>query len=150
MRPRSGLNRPATMLTIEVLPEPDGPNSAITPSGVSNLAETVKSPSCLSTSTTSMSAPVQPVTGARGEPFGRNKRDQRDDDRDRHEPRGRGITAGDLQIRVDCSRKSLRLARNIRHECDGGAELAERFGKAQHHAGNDAGERERQRHGKKD
>ena len=30
MQPRSGLTRPAIMLTIEVLPEPDGPNSAVT------------------------------------------------------------------------------------------------------------------------
>ena len=31
MRPRSGVTRPAIMLTIEVLPAPDGPNSAVTP-----------------------------------------------------------------------------------------------------------------------
>ena len=38
MRPRSGAIRPAIMLTIEVLPEPDAPNSAVTLPVVSNLA----------------------------------------------------------------------------------------------------------------
>src|SRR5437868_13756913 len=99
MRPRSGVSKPATMLMIEVLPEPEGPNSAVTPSGVSNCAATLNSPSCFSTSTTSTSAPVQPRAGAPREPFGGDKRDQRDNDRDDGEPRGRRIAAGDLQVR---------------------------------------------------
>src|SRR6476469_286232 len=82
MRPRSGVTRPATMLTIEVLPEPEGPNSAVTPSAVSNFAAMEKSPSCLWTSTLSISAPVQPHAGAAREPFGADQRDQRDRDRD--------------------------------------------------------------------
>ena len=44
MRPRSGVTRPAIMLTIVVLPEPDGPNSAVTPPAVSNRAAMLKSP----------------------------------------------------------------------------------------------------------
>src|SRR5947207_15421796 len=77
MRPRSGVMSPATMLTIEVLPEPDGPNSAVTPSGASNFAATENSPSCFSTSTASISAPVQPGAGAPRQPFGGDERDER-------------------------------------------------------------------------
>src|SRR5947209_9733819 len=149
MRPRSGVKRPAIMLTIDVLPEPEGPNRAVTPSGVSNFTATLKSPSCFSTSTTSMSAPVQPGAGAPREPFGRNKRDQRDDDCYNDEPRSRRIAAGDLQIGIDRRREGLGFARNIRHERNGSAEFAERFGKTQHHAGDDAGDGQRQCHSEK-
>ena len=51
--------------------------------------------------------------------------------------------------RVDRRRNRLRLAGNIRHEGDGGAELAQRAGKAQHHAGDDARQSQRQRDGEK-
>src|SRR3954467_10226620 len=112
-RPRSGVSRPATMLMIEVLPEPEGPNSAITPSGVSKFAATLKSPSCFSRSTTSMSAPMQPGAGAPGQPFGGNKRHQGDHDSDHDKARRRSITTRHLQVGVDCSRQRLRLARNI-------------------------------------
>src|ERR1043166_3145253 len=125
MRPRSGRISPAIMLTIEVLPEPDAPNSAVTPSAASNFAATAKSPSRFSASTTSILLPVQPRAGAAREPFGGNERDQRDHDRDDHEACGRRIGAGDLRIGVDRGRDGLRLARNVRHERDGGAELAE-------------------------
>ena len=81
------------MLTIEVLPEPDGPNSAVTPSGASNFAATAKSPSRFSTSTSSMSAPVQARAGAPREPFGGDQRDQRDDDRDRRTSRAAAASA---------------------------------------------------------
>src|SRR3982074_2611662 len=91
MWPRSGITSPATMLMIEVLPEPDGPNSAVTPSAAWNFAAMVKSANCFSTSTLSMSAPVQPHAGAACEPFGADQRDQRDHDRDQHETPGSGI-----------------------------------------------------------
>src|ERR1043165_7391553 len=147
MRPRSGLTRPATMLTIDVLPEPDGPNSAVTPSGASNFAATLKSPSRFSTSTISMSAPVQPGAGAAREPSGGDQRDERYDDRDDDKPRRGRIAAGHLQVGVDRSRDGLRFARDIGTERDGGAEPAERLGKAQHHPGDDARSAERQCHG---
>src|SRR5689334_11662866 len=147
IRPRSGVIRPAIMLTMDVLPEPDGPNSAVTPSGASNFAATVNSPSRFSTSTVSILDPVHPRADVAGEPFGGDQRNQRNDDGEHGEPRRRRVTRGDLQVSVDRRRDRLRLARNIRHERDRGAELAESLGKAQHHAGNDAGKRERQRDG---
>src|SRR5881398_1742784 len=82
MRPRSGVISPATMLTIEVLPEPDGPNRAVTPPAASNFAASAKSPSRFSTSTASISFPVDACAHAPREPLGEDQRDQRDDDRD--------------------------------------------------------------------
>src|SRR3954447_5915427 len=143
MRPRSGVTSPATMLIIEVLPEPDGPNSAVTPSAASNFAAMLKSPSCFSTSTTSMSATVQSSAGTPRQPLGGDQRDERDNDRNDREPSGRCIAAGDLQIGIDRRRDGLRLTRNIGDKRDGGAEFAERLGEAQHHAGDDAGQGER-------
>src|SRR5438045_3669094 len=117
-RPRSGVIRPAIILTIEVLPEPDGPNSAVTPSGASNLALTRNSPSCLSTSTVSISGPVQSRAGAAGQPLGGDQCDQRDDDRDDGEPGGGRVAARNLQISIDRRRDRLRLTRNVRDERD--------------------------------
>src|SRR4030081_2033682 len=97
-RPRSGVTRPATMLMIEVLPEPDGPNSAVTLPAASNFAATRKSPSCFSTSTLSMSAPVHPHAGTAREPFGADQRDQRDRDRDEYQPPGGGVAVRDLCV----------------------------------------------------
>src|SRR5471032_2003234 len=101
MRPRSGATSPAAILTIVVLPEPEGPNSAVTPSAASNFAAIVNSPSCFSTSTLSISAPVQPHAGAAREPFGANERDQRDHDCDQHQPPGRGVPVRDLRVGID-------------------------------------------------
>src|SRR5882724_5188106 len=106
-RPRSGVTRPATMLMIEVLPEPDGPNSAVTPSAASNFAAMVKSANRFSTSTPSMSASVQPHAGAAREPFGADQGDQRDHDRDQHETPGRRIAARSLRIGIDRGRDGL-------------------------------------------
>src|ERR1051325_1759578 len=148
IRPRSGVTSPATMLTIEVLPDPEGPNSAVTPPAASNFAAIEKSPSRFSTSTASILLPVEARAGAPREPFGEDQRDQRDDDRDDDQPSGRRVRVGDLRVGIDRGRDGLRFARNVRHEGDRGAELAQRLGKAQHHAGDDAGKRERQRHGR--
>ena len=81
------------MLTIEVLPEPEGPNSAVTPSGASNFAAIAKSPSRFSTSTASMLFAVQARAGAPCEPFGCDQRDERNDDRDHDEPRAAAASA---------------------------------------------------------
>src|SRR4029077_9726668 len=104
-------------------PEPEAPNSAVTPSGASNLAAIAKSPSCFSTSTASMSAPVQSRAGAARQPFGSDQRDQRDDDRDEPQPPGGGVAAGDLGIGVDRGRYGLRLARDVGDERDRRAEF---------------------------
>ena len=58
----------------------------------------------------------------------------------------RGVAARHLRQRVDRRRDGLRLARDVGDESDGGAEFAERAGKGQHRAGDDAGQRQRQRH----
>ena len=57
MRPRSGDSSPAIMLTIEVLPEPEAPNSAVTPPWVSKAAAIEKSPRRFSTSSVSIYSP---------------------------------------------------------------------------------------------
>src|SRR3954469_25319256 len=135
MRPRLSRISPATMLTIEVLPEPDGPNRAVTPPAASNFAATAKSPSRFSTSTASISFPVDARAHAPREPLGEDQRDQRDDDRDDDQPPRCGVGVGDLHIGVDRGRDGLRLAGNVRHKGDRGAELAQRLGEAQHHPG---------------
>src|SRR5215831_2570621 len=144
MRPRSGVSSPAIMLTIDVLPEPEAPNSAVTPSAASNAAAIEKSPRRFSTSTASMLFPVKARSRAPREPFRDDQRQQRDRDRDQHQPAGGGIAAGNIGIGVDRRGDGLRLARNIGDEGDGGAELAQRLGEAQHHAGDHAGQGERQ------
>src|SRR5215471_16212489 len=94
MRPRSGVSNPAIMLTIDVLPEPEAPNSAVTPSAASNAAAIEKSPRRFSTSTASMLLPVETRAGAAREPFRDDQRQQRDGDRDQHQPAGSGVAAG--------------------------------------------------------
>ena len=92
MRPRSGATSPAIMLTMVVLPAPDGPNKAVTPVDVSNFAVTEKSPKFLFASKTSMSVAPIAHAGAAREPFGDNQRGKRDhdgDDRQAGRPRRR-------------------------------------------------------------
>ena len=55
--------------------------------------------------------------------------------------------SGRLDQRIDRRRNGLGLAGNVRHEGDGRAEFADRLGKAEHHAGEHAGQRQRQRDG---
>src|SRR5262245_57830194 len=130
MRPRSGLIRPAIMLTIVVLPPPEGPNSAVAPPTVSNLATIGKLPNRFSTSTRSMSFSVEARAGAARQPFGRDQRDQRQGDRDDDQPQCRAVPGGYLRVGVDRRGNRLRLAGNVGDERDGGAELAERLGEA--------------------
>src|SRR5262249_31662620 len=138
MCPRSGRTRPAIMLAIVVLPAPDEPNSAVTPPAASNLASSVKSPSRFPTSSANILLSVDARVGKPREQFGCDKRQQREDDSDDHQPQCGGIARWRLRIGIDRGRDRLRLAGDIRHEGDGRAELAERFGEAQHHAGDDA------------
>ncbi len=60
---------------------------------------------------------------------------------------GGGIAVGRLDQRIDRRRNGLGLAGNVGDEGDGGAELADRLGKAEHHAGQYARQRQRQGHG---
>ena len=88
-------------------------------------------------------APAEPLSTATSQ---RGERDDHGDDDQRH--RG-AVAARHLRERVDRRRDGLRLAGNVGHESDGGAEFAERSGEGQHHAGDHAGQRQRQRDGEK-
>src|SRR5262245_65325454 len=100
MRPRSGVSSPAIMLTIEVLPEPEAPNSAVTPPWVANAAAIEKSPRRFSTSSASMLFPVVAHAGAAREPFRDDQRRQRDHDRHQHQAAGGGVAAGNVGVGV--------------------------------------------------
>src|SRR5262245_60161871 len=69
MRPRSGRRVPAMALTTEVLPAPERPKSAVTPSPASNDAARRKSPNSRSTSTNSIFA-CDPARRAAHQDFG--------------------------------------------------------------------------------
>src|SRR5690348_16920722 len=113
IRPRSGGTRPAIMLTSDVLPEPDGPNSAVAPPAASNLIASANSPSFFCTSTLSISFPVVAQACAPGEPFRGDQCDQRQYDGDHHEPHRLQVAAGHLRERVDRRRQRLRLTGDV-------------------------------------
>src|SRR6266545_1153344 len=96
MRPRSGLSKPAIMLTMVVLPAPEGPNKAVTPGVVSNSAASRKSPSRFSTATVSTLFTMETCAGAARQPFGCDQRDERDIDGNDDQAAGGCIAAGDL------------------------------------------------------
>src|SRR5258705_13283361 len=102
-RPRSGVTRPAIMLTTVVLPAPEGPNKAVTPFAVAKRALRVNAPSRFSTSTLSMLLSVKAHAGAARQPFGEHERHQRDRDRDQHQASRGCIAAGRLCEGVDRS-----------------------------------------------
>src|SRR5689334_3693517 len=101
MRPRSGLDKPAIIATIDVLPEPDGPNSAVMPRSPVNSASTLNSPSCFSIATLSMSDAMHARAGAPTEPFGNDKRAERDQNGDHDQSHRRGVAARHLRQRID-------------------------------------------------
>ena len=65
------------------------------------------------------------------------------------QPQRAGIAARHLGEGVDRRRQRLRLAGDVGDEGDGGAELAHRLGEAQDHAGDDAGQDQRQGDGQR-
>ena len=65
-------------------------------------------------------------------------------DRHQRQAQGTGLAAGDLGEGVDRRGQGLGLARDVGDEGDGGAELAQRLGIGQHHAGHHAGQRQGQ------
>src|SRR5450759_679551 len=132
IRPWSGRNSPAIILMMLVLPAPDGPNNAVALFSLSNCAFKENSPSLFSTSTTSMSGPVQARGSTPAEPFRRDQCGERDDHSNDHERERGAVTARHLSECVDCGRDGLRLARNVGNERDRGAEFAERAGEGQH------------------
>src|SRR5262247_1321 len=82
MRPRSGVTRPAIMLTSVLLPDPDGPNRAVTPFAVAKYALTVNSPRRFSTSTLSTLLSMKAHAGPACQPFGEHERHKRNRDCD--------------------------------------------------------------------
>src|SRR3954453_14058386 len=125
MLPRSGRSRPAIMLTSEVLPAPDTPNRPVTRPSLANAASMKKSPSCLETSTRSISASMQAPGGAARKEFGCDQRGHGDDDGDDYQAQRRGIAIRGLDQRIDRRGDGLGLAGDVGDEGDGGAELAD-------------------------
>src|SRR5262245_19637086 len=150
MRPRSGVTRPAIMLTSVVLPDPEGPNRAVTPFAVAKRAAIVNSPRLFSTSTASTLLSMEAHAGPARQPFGEHERHERNRDRDQHQASGSSIAARRLGVGVDRGRDCLGLAWDVGNERNRRAEFAERLGKAEHAAGDQPRQRERQRYGGKD
>ena len=139
--PASGRIRPAMTLTSEVLPEPERPNSAVSPPPVSKRASSRKAPSRCRMSTLERHSTSSRRSALARHHLGGEQRQHRDRDRDQRQPQRAGIAARHLREGVDRRRQRLRLAGDVGDEGDGGAELAHRLGEAQDHAGDDAGQR---------
>ena len=73
------------------------------------------------------------------EPLGGDQGAHRDHDGDQHQPSRGGVAVRRLDQRLDRRGNGLGLAGNIGHKSNGGAELADRLGKAQHHPGQASG-----------
>src|SRR5258705_5651262 len=136
MRPRSGRRMPAMALTTEVLPAPERPNRAVTPSPASNEAARRKSPSPRSMSTDSI-FPRYPARGAAHHHLGNAESGKRQQHRDDAQAHRGSIARRGLRIGIDSERQRARLAGDVRHESDGGAELAEPARKGKQPAGDD-------------
>src|SRR6516164_3658761 len=90
------------------------------------------------------SLPLEPHAGAARKPLGNDQRAERQGDCQNYQPGRSYFAAGDLQQRIDGGGDRLRLARNVRHKSNGGAEFAECPGKRHNGAGDDAGQCQRQ------
>src|SRR5882672_10274159 len=148
MRPRSGRRIPAMALTTEVLPAPDRPKSAVTPSPASNDAARRKSLSPRSISTDSIFA-GHPARCPAHQDLGHIEGRQRQQHRDHAQAQRRGVPGRSLGVGVDRERQGARLARNVRDEGDGRSELAETARERKQNASDDAGKREWQCDGEK-
>src|SRR5262249_9814199 len=141
------------MLTSVVLPAPEGPNTAVTPDAVSNCAAIENSPSCFSTSTASIYSPWKRMPARRASHSDSTSATSESTIATTTSrpaaasPPGGGVAARHLRERIDRGRECLGLARDVGHEGDGGAELAERLGEAQHETGDQPWQCQRQRHG---
>src|SRR6516165_2695154 len=139
IRPLSGRISPAIALTTEVLPAPERPNNAVRPRPVRKWMSSSNAASrcAISTSSTASFAGNASADAPRQEVCG-EQRDQRQRDRNQGQPQGAGIAAWRLGEGVDRGCHGSRLARDVGHERDRRAELAEAPGKRQHHAGDDS------------
>ena len=129
-------------LISDVLPEPERPNSAVSPAPASNAdVEAEARPAVLDIDGQRHRAPG--AEGAarqqlRGEQGGKEMASER------ASGAGPGVAARHLREGVDGGRQGLRLAGDVGDEGDGGAELAHRLGEAQDQPGDDARQRQRQ------
>ena len=107
------------------------------------------SPSCFDTSTRSMISFRAAARGAPCEPFRGDQRRHRDTIDTTTSRSAARIAVRRLDQRIDRRGNGLGFAGNIGDEGDGGAEFADRLGKAEHHAGEHARQRQRQRDGER-
>src|SRR6266581_232978 len=135
--PRSGRRRPAIALISEVLPAPERPKRAVRPPALSNAASSAKLPKWCPTATLSTSEPLSTARRPLDQHLGDEQRGERDRDRHKRQAKRREIAAGDLDQHVDRGRQGLGFAGDVRDEGDRRAELAERAGKGEDHAGDD-------------
>src|SRR6187402_1760673 len=126
--PLSGVISPAIMLRMLLLPLPDGPNKAVTPAPLVNATAISASPSRFSTMTSKdMRAPTLPPH----QPFGRDQRPERQQDRHDRQAHHRRLPVRHLQRGVDRDRQGPRLAGNVGDEADRRAKLADRTREAE-------------------
>src|SRR5262245_34239976 len=133
MRPRCGSISPAIMLTTEVLPAPERPNSAVTRASVSNATSRSRAPTLRATSIRSIFA-LSRLRRAPREELRREQRCQRHCYRDEAEPQRLQIAVRNLRIGVDGKRQGARFARYVRDESNRGAELPETARETKQHA----------------
>src|SRR5579863_3107257 len=172
IRPRSGRSSPAIISRMLVLPAPERPSSAVSPLGASKRAAMCLpplsgAPRCNSTSTLNatgsenalsedalskdalskdMAPPgrIAPTGTPPYQHFGSKQRRQRYQHRNDRQPDHLGFTARGLQACENRQRQRFGFARNAGDEGDGGAELPDRPGKAQHQPGQQPRHGERQ------
>src|SRR3954469_25657320 len=123
------------MLTSDVLPDPERPNSAVSPPSAANAASSTKAPRRWRAATSIMSVAERPAGGALDDPLREKQRRRRDRDRDQRQPQRADFAAGNLRQRIDRGRQGLRLAGDVRHKGNRRAELAEGAREGQDHAG---------------
>src|SRR5882672_581616 len=149
MRPRSGRRMPAMALTTEVLPAPERPKSAVTPSPTRNEAASRKPPSVRSMSTDSIFFASYPARSAAHQDFRNVQRGKRQKHRYEAQSHRRLVARRRLRKGIDRERQGARLAGNVRHEGDGRAEFTEAAREGEQHAGDEARKSQGQRHGEK-
>src|SRR5882672_5674344 len=132
MRPRSGRRIPAIALTTDVLPAPEGPNSAVTPSPASKAAFSRKTPRRRSMASLRVIA-RDPAGGTVYQHLRREQGRQRERNRNERHAQGLRVARRRLRIGVDGERQGAGLAGNIRYESNGRTEFAESARKREQH-----------------
>ncbi len=141
MRPASGRTSPARHCSVRVLPAPDGPKSATTPSPALHSTSSVKPGSDL------RMRDLEPARHAARAPR-RLADDQHEaGQRGEHRHQAERLAAlARLHRGVDGERHGRGPARDVARQHQGGAELAERAREGEHEPGQDPVAGQRQRH----